>query len=87
MLPIGPEPTGAMKDRRQPGSTPKSSARRSAGPLVWDSGDNSFGLPGQQVATLPGIRVSEWTIFMPYIGKIKSLAARQIRPVNCFNGA
>lgn len=41
--------------------------------LVWDSGDNSLlTSPAQQVATLPGIRVSEsGTIFMPYIGKVK----------------
>lgn len=41
--------------------------------LVWDSGDNSLlTSPAQQVATLPGLRVSEsGTIFMPYIGKIQ----------------
>jgi len=41
--------------------------------LVWDSGDNSLlTSPTQQMATLPGIRVSEsGTIFMPYIGKVQ----------------
>lgn len=41
--------------------------------LVWDSGDNSLlTAPGQQVAALDSIRVSETgSIFMPYIGKVR----------------
>lgn len=41
--------------------------------LVWDSGDNSLlTTPGQQVASLSGIRVSETgSIFVPYVGNIR----------------
>lgn len=41
--------------------------------LVWDSGENSLlTSPEQQVAAMPGIRVSEsGTIFMPYVGKVQ----------------
>ena len=41
--------------------------------VVWDSGDNSLLTgPGQRVATLSGVRVSEnGTIFLPYVGKVK----------------
>lgn len=41
--------------------------------FIWDSGENSLiTAPGQRVATLTGMRVSEsGAIFVPYIGKIK----------------
>ncbi|MGJ8543830.1 MAG: polysaccharide biosynthesis/export family protein [Sulfitobacter sp.] len=41
--------------------------------LIWDSGENSLlTSPGQRVADLSGMRVSQaGTIFVPYVGKIK----------------